>query len=1136
MLTGTCVIVTAQSQPAPPQPPQAAACAITGTVTAGLSKLPGVSITVASMAGGDPMLTSTDAGGAFRVHVPAAGTYDVLAEFPAFASTAKTVTLGSDCQATVELALTLRSRAPVTATPKPPAATDAAAGAAPGAAAAPPSGTAQSPQRGGGPAFQRVAPVAGARGGQRGQAAGPAGGGTEDAATVAQHLNLPAGFNPEAVGETVTTFGSNTQTNTAMLFGGRGAAGMGGGGFGGEAGGMAGMAQLGGGFSAGAFGLAGVTPGGGGAGGGGLGGMAGMAGVVGMAGAIPGLGNLQGQRYSGQGAYTLGGSMLDANSYPINGQARVNPDYLNQRYTFAVGGPAKIPGLFNLGTRSSVFLNYAGSHGSNVSDTYARVPSLAFRNGDFSSLATPLVDPSTGQPFPDNRIPATRVSPTAFALLGYYPLPNQVGSTQNYHYPGTAATSSDDINVRFARTFGTIQLARIISAMGRGGGPGAALGAINNVVNLNVGLHYSRADIEQLTAFPTLTGRTHRSSWDVPVNVTFGKWGLLNTVSLQFNRSKSETLNQFSGVTDVAGAAGIVGVSKDPFDWGVPTLNFSTLSSLRDVNPSESLNQSLTVTAWSLKLLNRQTLRWGGDVKTLVQDVRSNANARGSYVFTGFYTGGAAGTASTGYDFADFLLGVSPQATIQIGPGTERYRAHGYSLYVQDDWRVSGRVTLNLGARYEYQSPYTETTDRLVTLDAPPDFSTAVSVQAGQDGPYHGLFPASIAHPDRNNLAPRLGAAWRANQKTTVRGGYGINYASVPYSTIVQKLAAQPPFATTNTAIGTATVPLPIATVFATPVPPSTTTNTFGVDPNYRIGFVQIWNIDVQRDLVRAWTAGASYTGTKGSSLDVLRAPNRGPSGLRIPDVQSFIWESSGATSIMHALSVRVRKRLTMGVSGGATYTWSHAYDDASSVGGGSGVVAQNDRNLAAEWGRSSFDQRHRLTGDFSWELPFGTNRKWMSGDGWADTIVGGWIVNGTVSYSSGSPFTVRVTGASSDIVNGVNGTLRADYNGQDTELSSPTVSTFFNTAAFSIPASGTFGNSPRNLVTGPPSTVVNMALSKNFKLRGPRSLALRVQANNVLNMPQWGSIDTVVNSPTFGSVVSTRPMRSVQIIARVGF
>ncbi|MCX6538518.1 MAG: TonB-dependent receptor [Acidobacteria bacterium] len=1149
MLASAYVVVIAQSPGTPPQTPSSPACTISGTVSAGQAKLPGVAITVVPKDGGNPLLTSTGLDGSFRVHPGKPGDYDVLAELSAFASAVKTITVGPDCQAKVELTTTLRSRAPAAAaTPAPAAA----------AATTPPVTLQQRPQAGG-QQFQRVAPVAGARAGQRGQAAGvgaatgaDAGGigAAEDAQAVAQHLSLPAGFTAESVSESVTTFGSNTQMNDAFLFGGRGEGGRGGmggeGGFGGIGGaggegqgGLPGMGQMGGGFAAGAFGLGG-GPGGGGGGGRGGGGGEGGGGRGGAGGGgRPGFGNIRSNRPSGQASYTLGGSMLNAQPYALNGQSPAQPSFLNQRYTFAIGGPAKIPGLFDLGTRTSWFLNYSGSHGSNLYDSYSQVPSLASRTGDFSPLSTSVIDPLTGLPFPGNQIPANRISPASAALLQYIPAPNQAGATQNYHLSSTTISNGDDINFRFTRTFGTPPTGRGGRGGGGGGGGrgGGGRGAMmNNVVNLNLGVQFSRSDSSQLTGFPGIQGASHRTGWNVPVNLSFGKWGFMNTLSVQFNRSKSATTNQFGGVTNVAGAAGIVGVSPDPFDWGVPTVTFSSgLSSLRDVNPTESLNQTLAINGSMMKMKGKHTMRWGGNFQSLLSENRSNANARGSFTFTGAYTGGGTGN-QTGLDFADFLLGLPQQATLQYGPGLESFHARSYSAYFQDDYRFSGAVTLSLGLRYEYQSPYTEADNRLVTLDVPSDFSAATSVQAGQTGPYTGAFPLTIVHPDRNNVAPRLGVAWRANQKTTVRGGYGINYASVPYMSMAQKLAGQPPFATTNTVIGAATTPLLMATVFAPGPPANTTTNTFGVDPNYNIGYVQIWNVDVQREINRTWSAGLTYTGTKGSSLDLLRAPNRGPSGLRIPNVQAFTWESSGSTSIMNALSMRVRKRLSMGFSGGVTYTLSKSMDDASSIGGGGAVVAQNDQNLAAEWSRSSFDQRHRVSADFAYELPFGANRKWLAGEGVLNKIVGDWILNGTLSYASGSPFTARIIGASSDISRGTNGTLRADYNGQAIDLSNPTMALFFNTAAFSVPAAGTFGNSARNLITGPTNTTFNMSMSKSMRYAGNRSMSLRIQANNVLNMPQWGSIGTVFNSLTFGRVVSMRSMRSVQIIARFSF
>jgi trimeric autotransporter adhesin len=319
-------------------------------------------------------------------------------------------------------------------------------------------------------------------------------------------------------------------------------------------------------------------------------------------------------------------------------------------------------------------------------------------------------------------------------------------------------------------------------------------------------------------------------------------------------------------------------------------------------------------------------------------------------------------------------------------------------------------------------------------------------------------------------------------------------------------------------------------------VSPDATNNTYGVDPNYRLGFVQIWNLDVQRDLTRTLSLGLGYVGTKGGNLDVLRAPNRDPTGLRIAGVPPFIWESSGADSIMNLFTVRLRKRLTKGLALGGSYTLAKSIDDASSIGGSGSVVAQNDLDLAAERGLSSFDQRHRFSADFTYELPFGENRLWLTNGGTLAALLSNWAFNGNVQLATGTPFTARVLANVQDVARGTNGTLRANYNGTPIAVSDPTTLLFFNTSAFSVPTAGTFGDAGRNTIIGPGTSVMNLGLTRNINLGQSRGLSVTLLANNVLNTVQYSGIDTVVNSPTFGQVLSVRPMRSVLVTTRFRF
>jgi hypothetical protein len=405
---------------------------------------------------------------------------------------------------------------------------------------------------------------------------------------------------------------------------------------------------------------------------------------------------------------------------------------------------------------------------------------------------------------------------------------------------------------------------------------------------------------------------------------------------------------------------------------------------------------------------------------------------------------------------------------------------------------------------------------------------------SGGSGPYTGAFPDALVNADVNNVAPRVGLAWRLNARTIVRGGYGISFNNGSYASIARQLVAQPPFATTNTVLGTPEAPLAIDDALATAW--STTTNNYGVDKDYRLGALQTWNVDVSRTIGRGWQTSGGYTGTAGSHLDIVRAPNRGPDGLRIPGVQPFLWQTGEGTSTMHAVTVRVRRQQTRGIAGTASYTLAKSIDNASSIGGGGQVVAQNDQDLDAERGLSSFDRRHQFESNLSFELPFGANRRWLHDGGpWAAAFAD-WSLSAAFTAQSGTPFTARVLAAASDVARGTNGTLRADYLGRPVALDDPTLLRFFNTSAFAIPAAGTFGNAGRNTIIGPADTQLNASLGRDIRLTGTQVLTLRLEGTNLFNSVRFGAIDTGVNSPTFGQVISIRPMRTLQFNARYRF
>jgi hypothetical protein len=1109
--------------PALPFAQSPSGCIVGGVVTSGRIALPGVVVSLVDAQGQPRDTGATGIDGAYTLRIPGAGQYTLKAELVAFAPAVRSLSIeAANCQQRVDLTMTLASRAPAAAPAAgeaPSTSTTAAASAAsPPEAAAPGAGrggrAGGAGRAGGGALRANGTGRAGAAGGQPFQSlelladqtglARPDDNGAGDSAA---QILLPPGFSPETSAESVTAigtaqqntfFGPNGPGDFAQRFGDAfGGSGIDGAAGPGRAGGPGGQGGGRGGFGGGPFG----GPGGFGRGG-------------------------RGNQIRGTFFQSFDTSGLDAGPFSLNGQATTKPSYLQQRFGATLGGPLVIPKVVN-SPRTFFFLNYTGNHSSNPFDAYATVPTAAERAGDLSTIAGTLVDPLTRQPFPNNQIPQTRINPSAAAVLGLIPLPNQSGALQNLHTVTTTTSQLDDINLRIVRTFGATPPGGRggFGGRGGGGGRGGPGGGRAGVSNLNVTVHFRHSDNVNANVFPTLGGGNTLTAWDIPVGYSFTKSGLFQSLRFDFNRQQSATTNLYANSQNVAGAAGLLGVSSDPFDWGAPNLSFSSIASLRDISPSARTDRTLSVGDTILKTIGKHTVRFGGDYRDIRADSRADANARGSYVFTGLYSGS---------DFADFLLGVPQQATVQYGPGLEQFRSRSSDLFVQDDWRATDKLTVNAGLRYEYFSPVSEAQNRLETLDVAPGFTAAVPVAAGGTGPYSGAFTDSIVNPFRAGFAPRVGVAWRPKQGTVVRTGYGVNYNASVYQSIAQQLASQPPFAVTNTALGGVGAPLALATALQN-VAPGTTPNTYSVDPNYRLGYVQIWNLDVQRDLTRTVQLGVGYTGTKGGNLDLLRAPNRGPSGLLIPGVAPFIYESSGADSIMNALTLRLRKRMTGGIAVGGSYTLSKSIDDASSIAGTGGSVAQNDQDLAAERGLSSFDQRHRLSGDFTYELPFGSNKRWFNGGAPAQ-ILGSWVLNGNFQLASGTPLTVRVLGAASDVSQGLNGTLRANYNGQPIALADPTTAQFFNTAAFSLPAPGTFGNSGRDIVIGPGTSVMNLGLTRNITIGQTRALSVQFLASNVFNSVQFASVDTVLNSRTFGEVTSVRPMRRVQILTRFRF
>jgi uncharacterized membrane protein YgcG len=1092
----TLVLMPVPSSCAQDPQPSAQRFSIVGVVKSGNIPIPGATVTATNSVTGDKVVTWTDVDGTYSLLVSTTGRYTLHTEMAAFAPTTREIEV-TDSSVRADLAMSLLSRVQQTARP------------------------AQRPtMAGGNRGFQSLAVL-------QGEATGESSAGNAGDQVVPPGMPVP-GVAPDAATESIAFSGNSSGTGMfgmssdemqqRMREAREQQGGMGGGG--------------GGGFGGG--------PGGGGGGFGGGGPM-----IFGG-----GRGRFDINRPHGMVYYTAADSALNAAPYSLTGQPSIKPGYLNNRFGVSLGGPLNIPKIYKGGSKTFFFLNYNGSRGETPYDSFSTVPVANQRAGNFSALCrngfangvcndrdtkgnvvNQLYDRIAGQPIPNNNLldsldPNLKISPIAQGLLKYIPPPNLPGSVQNFHFVTAATSNFDDFNIRLMHAFGSSSI-----------GP-RRRGPQNN---LTLGLHYHGANTVLTNPFPSVGGNTTGRSFDVPVGYTRSIGKLINTVRVDYNRSRASTRNLYAFTQNIAGSLGIGGISQNPFDWGLPNLSFSHFGSLTDTNPQLLRNQTLTFSDNMIWNHGKHTWRWGGDFRRIQLNTEASTDARGTFVFTGANTAQIVGgqpMPNTGFDFADFLLGFPQQTRLQTAaqPGDNNYhfRGNSWDLYVQDEWKLRGNLSFNLGLRYEYVSPFTELNDRIANLILSPGFPSGTPavtlVQPGQG------YPASLVRPDRNNFAPRVGIAWKATPQMVLRAGYGINYNTTAYQAIAQQLAFQPPFSLTQTNVQAVAGDLTLKSGFPTPAK-GVVTNNFAVDPNYRLGYVQIWNLDVQQTIKPTLLLNLDYTGTKGTRLDIVDDPNRTPTGILIPSVQPFNWEIAQGASVAHAGTARLRKRLQHGISIGGSYTFSKSIDNASTIGGGATVVAQNALKLAEERGLSSFDQRHKFTADYLWELPFGHDRRWLTGNGALRAMFGDWNWSGDWTIASGLPFTPRVLGNISDVNRGTNGTLRANVvPGQPVSISDQSIDQWFNTAAFVIPAAGEFGDARRNSIEGAGSRVFNMAFTKIIPLKESRTLEVRAQLANVFNMPQYAAIDTTVNSPSFGRVVSVGSMRTIQVTARFRF
>ena len=822
--------------------------------------------------------------------------------------------------------------------------------------------------------------------------------------------------------------------------------------------------------------------------------------------------NRRGMRslYNGNLGLIFDTSALDARNFSITGQDTPKLPYDHLQGVFAFGGPVKIPHLVNNG--GNFFVNYQWVRSRTTSNATGLVPTAAERMGDFSQALNPfgkplqIIDPSTGAPIPGNMIPQNQIKPQARALLRFYPLPNFDGGTRfNYQIPLVYNDHEDNLQTRYNKTIGR-----------------------KNFISILFAMQNARLDNTNLFGFLD-TG--DRLSYNLMANFRHNFTPRFFTnVGFQFNRFVSRVTPFFANRDDVSGNAGITGNDQSALNWGPPTLNFTSgISSLSDGLPSFTRNQTGTASVDNLWARARHNISFGGDFRRQQFNLLSQQDPRGSFTFTG---------AAAGSDFAGFLLGVPDTSSIAFGNADKYLRASTMEAYVNDDWRVSPGFTLNAGVRWEYWSPITEEYGRLVNLDVAPDFSAVAPVLASDPiGPLtHQRYPDSLMNAYKRGLQPRVAISWRpfAASSLVVRAGYGVYYNTSVYFPIASLLDQQPPLSKSLSVSNSPANPLTLANGFN--FSPTITPNTVAVDPNFRPGYSQNWQISVQRDLPAALVLTVLYLGSKGTHQVQDFLPNSYPLGAANPCPScpvGFQYLVSNGNSTREAGQIQLRRRLQSGFTASLDYTYAKAIDDAA-LGGrnqGTPLIAQNWLDLDAERGLSNFDQRHLLSAQIQYTTGMGLHGGTLV-NGWKGALFKEWTVASQITAGTGLPLTpiypFPVPGT------GVTGPLRPEYTGAPLYQASGGL--FLNPAAYVLPPAGEWGNAGRDSITGPAQFSLNASLGRVFQISDRFSLDFRLDATNALNHVTFPNWSTTITNAQFGLPATANAMRSLQTTLRLRF
>jgi hypothetical protein len=795
-------------------------------------------------------------------------------------------------------------------------------------------------------------------------------------------------------------------------------------------------------------------------------------------------------------------------------------------YGFVLDGPVRIPKVFNGRDRLFFMANDEWKTQRADSQGVYTVPTPAMFTGDLSALGATIYDPTTGaggatkSPFPGNVIPTSRIDPISQKFLKYYNSSNLPGLNRNYTQFNASPNNRDGF---------TLRMDFVESSKSQWTG------------------RYSWGDENQATQGLSITGSKILTNYEqyLGSNTRTITPKLVNEARFGYSRFFNSTGTYSAFSIDTVTALGVPGLQAGlPVTWGVPaiTLNGDGFASFGDNTdgPYANNNNTLQVVDNLSWIHGKHTFRFGFEYNRQNYDQVGNQFSRGNFVFQPNAT--QSSTKTGGDAFAEFLLGDLYQSTVAVAIASANFQRNAEAAFADDTWKVTPRLTLSLGLRYELTPPWTDLLNNDFTVALPHlDFFSNAPVadypyfvrEGNCTDPYAGLsihwtstnavcsngsFPIQLMKTAYRNFAPRVGISYSPDSRLVIRAGFGLFYNQDIGNAVFdmsRNIAAR---VTLTSNLGTPSlfynnaVPGGSGATAEIP-PPYAYVDAYSHKTSYTMQFL----LNVQRQLSGNWLLEAGYLGGESHHLYGFQDANQGIPGTvgsatsRLPFANYGVIQlvADGANANYNSLSVKATRRFSQGLSVISSFTWSKSIDDTSGirVQGYDTLFPQNSDCIACERALSSFDVRSRFVTSVLYDLPVGRGKKLNIQNAAANAIIGGWQSGGILTLQTGLPATLTIGGVDNASTSD-GGYDRPNSTGISPYLSNPTPSRWLNPAAFVEAPPGNFGNVGRNTIQTPGIVAFDAELHKQFKMpyNERHELQFRFEAFNVLNHPSWGA------------------------------